>query len=89
MKPRESENQNKNAESEEVQRDISHELPDWLQEFRENLIGENTSEEPWGNPEQESQEISKSSCELPLEPAKVEPGPGKHNVYAHFPKDPN
>ena len=29
----ETENQNKNEESEEVQRDFSHELPDWLQEF--------------------------------------------------------
>ena len=33
----ETENKNKNRESEEVQRDISHELPDWLQEFREIL----------------------------------------------------
>ena len=29
----ETENKNKNGGSEEVQRDISHELPDWLQEF--------------------------------------------------------
>ena len=28
----------KNGEREEVQRDISHELPDWLQEFRVNLV---------------------------------------------------
>ena len=28
----------KKKESEEVQRDMSHELPDWLQEFRENLV---------------------------------------------------
>ena len=32
-------------EREEVQRDISHELPDWLQEFRENLVDESTSTE--------------------------------------------
>ena len=31
----EAENKNKNKEREEVQRDTSHELPDWLQEFRE------------------------------------------------------
>ena len=30
----ETEKQNKNRESKEVQRDMSHELPDWLQEFR-------------------------------------------------------
>ena len=64
----ETENKNKNGESEEVQKDISHELTDW----------------PWGNPEQGSQDTSKSSHEFPMEPrAKVEPGSG------HFPKDPN
>ena len=34
----ETENKNKNGESEEVQRDVSLELPDWIQEFRENLV---------------------------------------------------
>ena len=78
------------GESEEVQRDISHELPDWLQEFRENLVDESTSTEPWRNPEQGSQDTSKSSHELPMEPrAKVEPSSGKHSVYTHYPKDPN
>ena len=86
----ETENKNQNEEREEVQRDISHELPDWPQEFRENLVDESTSTKPWGNPEQGSQDTSKSSHELPMEPrAKVEPGSGKHNVYTHFPKDPN
>ena len=86
----ENENKNKNGDSEEVQRDISHELPDWLQEFRENLVDESTSTEPWGNPEQGSQDTSKSSHELPMEPqAKLETGSGKHSVYTHFPKDPN
>ena len=42
-----TENKNTNGESEEVQRDISHELPDWQQEFRENLVDESTSTEPW------------------------------------------
>ena len=41
----ETENQNKNEESKEVQRDVSHELLDWLQELRENLVDESTSEE--------------------------------------------
>ena len=33
-KPTETENKNKNEGREEVQRDISHELPAWLEEFR-------------------------------------------------------
>ena len=33
-----TENKHKNEEREEVQRDISHELPDGLQEFREKLM---------------------------------------------------
>ena len=41
----ESENQNKNRESKEVQRDKSHELPDWLQECRKNVVDESTSAE--------------------------------------------
>ena len=41
----ETENQNKKREPKEVQRDVSHELPDWLQEFMENLVDESTSEE--------------------------------------------
>ena len=76
-------------EREEVQRDISHELPYWLQELRENLVDESTSTEPWSNPEQGSQDTSSSSHELPKESrAKAEPGSGKHSVFTHFPKDP-
>ena len=42
------------------------------------------------NPEQGSQDTSKSSHELSVEPrAKVDPGSGKHSVFTHFPKDPN
>ena len=86
----ETEHKNKNGHSEEVQRNFSHELNDWLQEFRENLVDESTSTEPWRNPEQGSQDTSKSSHELPMEPwAKVEPGSGKHSENTHFPKDPN
>ena len=86
----ETENQNKNEESEEVQRDISHELPEWLQEFRENLVDESTSEELRRNPMQRSAGTSSSSHEPPMEPrAYVEPSSGKHSVFTHFPKDPN
>ena len=59
-----TENKNKNEGREEVQRDISHELLDWLHEFRENSVDESTSTEPWRNPEQGSQDTSKSSHEL-------------------------
>ena len=73
-----------------MQRDVSHELLAWLQEFRENLVDEGTSTEPWRNPEQGSQDTSKSSHELPMEPrAKVVPGSGKHSAFTHFPKHPN
>ena len=86
----ETENKNKNEEREEVPRDISHELLDWLQEFRETLVDESTSTVPRRNPEQGSQDTSKSSHELPMEPrARVEPVSGKHSVSTHFPKDPN
>ena len=75
---------NKNEEPEEVQRDISHQLPDCLQEFRVHLVEESISREPWGNPEQGSQDTSKSSHELPMEPrAKVELGSDTHSVYKH------
>ena len=57
----ETENKIKIGESEELQRDVSHELPDWLQEFRENLVDESTSTESWGKPEQGRQDTSKSS----------------------------
>ena len=86
----ETENQNKNRESKEAQRDTSRELPDWLQEFTEILVYESASTEPWRKSEQRSQDTSKSSHELPMEPrAKVERGSGKHNLFSHFPKDPN
>ena len=35
-------NKNKNGESEEVQSDLLHDWPDWLQEFREDLVDEST-----------------------------------------------
>ena len=88
--PEKPETKIKIGKSQEVQRDISHELPDWLQEFRENLVDESTSTEPWRDPEQGSRDTAKSSHELPMESrAKVEPGSGKHGVYTHFLKDRN
>ena len=79
----ETENKNQNEEREEVQRNFSQELPDGLLEFRENLVDESTSTELWANPEQGSQDTSKSSHELPMEPrAKVGSGSGKQCKYA-------
>ena len=45
-KPTENENKNKHEGDEEVQSDQKHELPDWLQEFRENLVDERSRLEP-------------------------------------------
>ena len=45
-KPTETENKNKNEGREEVQSDLLHELPDWLQEFGENLVDERSPLEP-------------------------------------------
>ena len=89
-KPTETENINKNEGREEVQSDLLHELPDWLEEFRGNLVDERSPLEPRRIPESGYPDTSSSSHELPMESrAKVEPGSGKHGVHTHFPKDPN
>ena len=86
----ETEKRNTKRESEEVQRDISHKLPDLPQEFRENLVDESTSEKRRGDLMQRSAHTSSSSHGSPLDTrAHVEPGSGKHCVFTHFPKDPN
>ena len=86
----ETENQNKNEGREEVQSDQSHDLPDWLQEFKENLVDERNPSEPRENPELGYRDTSLSSHELPMESrSKVEPCSGKHSVYTHFAKDRN
>ena len=89
-KPTETENKNENEGFEEVHSDLLHDSPDWLQEFRENLVDESSLLDPRRNPAPEDQDTSSSSHELPIESrAKVEPGSGKHSIYTHFPKDPN
>ena len=48
MMPQKPKTTHKNGgKSEEVQRDFSHHMLDWLQEFRENLVDDGTSTEPW------------------------------------------
>ena len=49
--PTETEIKNENEGREEVQSDLLHELPDWLQEFRENLVDERNPSEPRRNPD--------------------------------------
>ena len=88
--PTETENKNTNEGCKEAQSDPLHDLPDWLQEFRENLVDESSPLEPRWNPAPGHRDTPSSSHELPMESrAKVEPGSGKHSVYTHFPKDPN
>ena len=51
------------------------------------MVDESTSAELRGNPEQRSQDTSKSSHELPTEPrAKVQPGSGCENALSEGPK---
>ena len=58
------------------------EIPEWLQEFRENLVDDEI-------PLQGGSHAS-SSHEASLEPTtKRREDLGKHNVYTHFPKDRN
>ena len=47
MDQAEIENTNNNEGREEVQSDLLHDLPDWLQEFRESLVDERSLLEPW------------------------------------------
>ena len=56
---------------------LSSEIPEWLQEFRENLVDERV-------PEHRDSHAS-SSHEVSLEPApKRSEDLGKHSVYTHF-----
>ena len=57
---------------------LSSEIPEWLQEFRENLVDEHGDSH------------ASSSHEASLEPIfKRREDLGKHSVYTHFPKDRN
>ena len=87
----ENENKNKNGEREEVQRDMSHELPDWLQELKGKFWLMKVLQQGLGETQTKGvKTLPNSSHELPMEPrAKVEIGSGKHSVYTLFPKDPH
>ena len=61
---------------------LNSEIPEWLQEFRENLVDDEI-------PLQGGSHTS-SSHEVSLEPTtKRREDLGKHSVYTHFPKDRN
>ena len=61
---------------------LDSEIPEWLQEFRENLVDDEI-------PLQGGSHAS-SSREASLEPIlKRREDLGKHSVYIHFPKDRN
>ena len=61
---------------------LNSEIPEWLQEFRENLVDDEI-------PLQGGSHAS-SSHEVSLEPTtKRREDLGKHSVYTHFPKDRN
>ena len=78
-RPEETENPNKNDDNEEVRGNSSHDLPECLEEFKDNLVDESVPEH---------RDASSSSHELPSEPrAKVVSG--KHSIFNHFPKDRN
>ena len=77
--PAEIENPNKNDDNEEVRSDPLRDLPEWLEEFKDNLVDESVPEH---------RDASSSSHELLFEPrAKV--ASGKHSIFTPFPKDRN
>ena len=71
---------NKNEDHEQVRGNPQSDIPEWLQEFRENLVDERV-------PEHRDSHAS-SSHEPSLEPMRSM-DLGKHSVYTHFPKDRN
>ena len=84
MKPKPIKHQKSNKEETTVERDdpLYSEIPEWLQEFRENLVDDEI-------PVHRDSHAS-SSHEASLEPIfKRREDLGKHSVYTHFPKDRN
>ena len=73
-------NQPKNEDHEQVRGSPYSDIPEWLQEFRENLVDERV-------PEHRDSHAS-SSHEPSLEPVRSV-YLGKHSVYTHLPKDRN
>ena len=71
---------NKNEDHEHVRGNPFSDIPEWLQEFRENLVDDRVLERRDSH--------ASSSHGLSLEPARSA-DLGTHSVYTHFPKDRN
>ena len=82
-KPTQNPEPNKNEDHDLGRRDLlNSDIPEWLQEFRENLVDDRV-------PERRNSHAS-SSHEPSLEPTPPRSVDlGKHSVYTHFPKDRN
>ena len=82
-KPTKNPKPNINEDHDQERGDLCHsDIPEWLQEFRENLVDDRV-------PERRDSHAS-SSHEASLEPMfKRREDSGKHSVYTHFPKDRN
>ena len=82
-KPTKNQKRNRN-EHHDIERGdpLCSDIPEWLQEFRKNLVDDTV-------PERRDSHAS-SSHEPSLEPAPTRSVDlGKHSVYTHFPKDRN
>ena len=82
-KPTKNPKPNENEDHDLERRDpLYSDIPEWLQEFRENLVDVR-------DPEHRDSHAS-SSHDLSLEPTpKRSEDLGKHSVYTHFPEDRN
>ena len=78
MNPTEIPKPNENEDHEQVRGSPYSDIPEWLQEFKENLVDDRV-------PEHRDSHAS-SSHGLSLEPTRSA-DLGKHSVYNHFPKD--
>ena len=80
LEPIETENTDKTEDTEQARRDLLRDLPEWFEEFTENLVDESV-------PAHRDAPAS-SSRESASEPrGKVVSG--KHSTFTHFPKDRN
>ena len=82
-KPTKNPKPNKNEDHERVRGEPCYsDIPEWLQEFRENLVDDRVPEC------RDSHASSSHESSSELTPARST-DLGKHSVYAHFPKDQN
>ena len=81
-KPTKNPKPNKNETTIERGDPLCSDIPEWLQEFRENLVDDRVPEH--------RDSYASSSHEVFLEPTSTRREDlGKHNVHTHFPKDRN